>query len=135
MAVRALLPDSGGCLNEVHSIVIVLFHTCCDSKNVQVKDDVLWQEFELLSEYLVSTLRDSNLFIGIGSLTLLIEGHHNHCSTILLDYFGLFDEILLSFFEGDRVDNAFALGVLEASLDDLEFRGVYHHGYVSDLWV
>jgi hypothetical protein len=27
------------------------------------------------------------------------------------------------------------LGVLEASLDDLEFRGVYHHGYVSDLWV
>ena len=135
MTMRAFFSDSPGGINKVHRIIVMLFHPCRNRQDVQVKDYILREEIKLLGEEVVGTLRYAHFFIYISGLTLLIKGHDNHCSPVLLDLSCLLKEVLFTLLQRDRIHYAFALSILEASLDDLELGGVDHHGYISDLRV
>lgn len=57
-------------------------------------------------------------------LSLLVEGHHHHGSSVTLYSGSSEQELLLSLFQTDTVDYALALAAFQASLNHREVRGV-----------
>jgi len=56
MTVRTFLAHSLGCLDEIDTVSIVLWHSCGNGKDVQIEDDISWREADLFGEQLISTL-------------------------------------------------------------------------------
>jgi hypothetical protein len=119
--VRQVLFDPAGGVDEVESVVVVLFESGGDSEDVGVEDDVFGREVDLVDEDAVGALADADFFVVGGGLALLVKGHDNGSGAVLLDFEGAFFELFLAFLEGDGVDDAFALEALEAGLDDFPF--------------
>lgn len=70
----------------------------------------------LLDEDPVSTLRDTDLGIAIGSLAFLVKRHDDNRCAVPPYELGILDKLLLANLEGDRVYNALALQALKTSL-------------------
>ena len=120
-------------VDEVHAIVVVLFHAGTDGEDVRVEDDVLGVEANLLHEELVRAHADAHL-LGFGSgLALFVERHHDDGGAVALDDRGVLEELLLATLERDGVHDALALATLQARLDDVELRRVNHEGHLGHI--
>ncbi len=125
--------DFAGRLDEVDAVVVVLFDARRDGKDVGIEDDVLRREADLFGQDLVGARRNLDLaLLGVG-LALLVEGHHHHRGAVPAHDPGVMDELFFALLHGDRVDDRLALHALQAGFDDLEFRGIDHHGNAGDV--
>ena len=127
----ALNPSSR--LDEVHGIVVVLFHARSDGQHIGVEDDVQRIHPYLFGQYLVGTLGNFDAALITGGLPFLIEAHHHHGSTIALHILGVTDEHFLAFLQRDAVHDALALDAFQSGHDNLPFRRVEHHGHTGYL--
>ncbi len=83
-------------------------------KDGGVEDDVLRVEVTFIHEDAVGAFADADfVFVG-GGLALFIKGHDHDGGAKLHDGAGVFAEDVFAFFEGNRVDNAFALHAFES---------------------
>ena len=64
-----------GTLNEVSCVVVVFRHTCGDSQNVQVENDVFFGEVNLSCEDIVGSLADIDLALDAVGLAFFIKCH------------------------------------------------------------
>lgn len=136
MATRALFSKGLGGTHEFDGIVVVFRHTSCNGKDIDIKDNILWWEFNLRAgQDLVSTFADSDFVEGCCGLTLLIECHDNYSSSVDEDFPCVSDEFLFSTFERNTVNDAFTLAVLKTSLNDFELRRVNHDWYLGNIWI
>jgi len=118
---RAHLLDLLGCLQEVNTVVGMLIHTCANGENVWIKNDVFWWEVHLrTNQDVVGSLTNANLLCFRGGLAVLVKGHDHHGSAMLADDVGMFDELLLTNFERDGVDDRLPLAPLQSCLNNLE---------------
>ena len=123
---RAGALDLSDSVDEVNAIAVVLRQACSDRQHVAIKDDVLWREIKLLAQQLVAALADPDLVLKRGSLALLVECHDHHCSSVAHACISMFQELLLTRLQGDRVHNALALHALQAFLHHRPLGGVDH---------
>lgn len=125
--------DPAGGVDEVESVVVVLFDSGGDGEDVGVKNDVLGREADFIDKDVVGALADAALVLVSGGLALFVKGHDDDSSAVVEDVLGIFSEGVFAFFEGDGVDDAFALEVLESFFNDLPFRGIDHDGNGLDV--
>ena len=112
MGSRQILLDPSRCLDEIDSIIIVFLDTCCNSQHIRVEDDIVGIEAHLFSQDAISTSAHFNLtFVSI-RLSLFIESHHYCCGSQSLNHPGTFNKDLLSFLQGNGIDNRFSLQTL-----------------------
>ena len=62
-----------------------------------------------IDQYVIGALANVAFACGGVGLTHLVKRHHDHRRAIAAAQFGLFDKLIVAFFEADRVDHAFAL--------------------------
>ena len=122
-----------GGVDEVESVIVVLFDAGGDGENVGVEDDVLGIEADFVDEDVVGAFADADLFFVGGGLAVFVEGHDHGSSSVAHDVAGVVFEDFFPFFEGDGVDDAFALQVFEAFGDDFPFGGINHDGDLGDV--
>ena len=84
--------------NEVLGILVVFLHSGGDRQDVQVEDDILWQEVNR-HQQVVGANTDAHFVLKRGRLTCLVEGHDNDCSSIVFDLSRFFQEVFLTLFE------------------------------------
>ena len=125
--------DPGARLDEVDPVGRVLLDTGRQREAVRVEDDVLCREAHLVGQDPVGTPEDLLAALEVVGLPLLVEGHHDDSGAVLAAQPGFPDEFLLALFQRDRVDNRFALNVLQSRLDDLPLGGVDHHRDPADI--
>ena len=123
-------PASG--VDEVDCVVVVLLHAGGDGEDVGVEDDVFGREAEFVDKDAIGAFADADLFFVGGGLALFVEGHDDHGRAVFEHRGGVLAELVFALFERDRVDDAFALNALEASLDDFPLGGVDHEGDFGD---
>ena len=123
---RAGALDLSNCVDEVNGVAVMLRQACSDRQHVAIKDDVLRREIKLLAQQLVAALADPDLVLKRGSLALLVECHDHHCSSVAHACISMFQELLLTRLQGDRVHNALALHALQAFLHHRPLGRVNH---------
>ena len=119
--------------DEVCSIAIVLWHSRSHSQHVRIKNDIQRIHTDLLCEQTIGTRGNLNTTFESSSLSLFVKAHNYHGSTKALHVTSMIKELCLSFFQGDRVDNALALYTFQSGSDNLPVRGVNHHWYTGDI--
>ncbi len=119
--------------DEVEGIGAVFFDACGDGEDVEVEDDVFGGEVDFFGEEAVGALGDGDFICACGGLAFFVEGHDDDGGTIAADEFGLVEEFFFAFFEGDGVDDAFALEAFEAFFEDVPFGAVDHDGDAGDV--
>ena len=88
-------------VDEVHSVIVVLFNARGHGKDVRVEDDVFWREAHFIDQNAVRALTDFVFALfGVG-LAGFIERHDNNGGAVALAAFGFLDEFLFAFFERD----------------------------------
>jgi hypothetical protein len=120
---------------EVHRIVVVLRQARAHGQDVGVKDDVLGVEAHLLHQDTVGAAAHGHLLRLCCRLARLVKGHHHDGGAMALDELCVRPEGVLALLEGDAVDDALALGALEARLHNVELGGVNHERHAADLRV
>src|SRR3954471_12129971 len=66
------------CFYKVNCIIVMLFYTSCNRKNVWVENNILWIEVNLLGQYFISSFADINFPLpGIG-LASFVKSHNNN---------------------------------------------------------
>ena len=96
--VRQCLCDLLCRFNERYSIVIVLFNTSSDGKDIRIKDDVLRQEANFVNQYVVSAGTYSDLTLCAICLAVLVKRHNDYCGTVFLTQACVADKLLFAFF-------------------------------------
>ena len=105
----------------------MLFDSGRDREDIGIEDDVLRRKADVVDQDLVGTLANRHFARGGVGLTVFVKGHDHHGNAVAPDQFRLADELALALFEGNRVDDPFALQALEPGFDDGKFRGINHH--------
>src|SRR5690606_24346492 len=113
MRIRQVLLDAFAGPDEFDGVVVVLLDARRDGKDVRIEDDVFGREPHLLRQELVGAFANLELAIGRIGLSDLVESHDDGRSAVALDLARLFEELLLTFFHADRVDDRLALNALE----------------------
>ncbi len=85
------------CLDKVCGVTVVLLHTSGHSQHVGVEDDIQRIHAHLFRQQTVGPFCNLYTTFVTGSLSLFIEAHDYHGSTIALDITGMFQELLFSF--------------------------------------
>ena len=111
-------------VEEIEGVVVVLVDAGGDGEDVGVEDDVLWRETDVIDEGAVGAFADFDLVFVGGGLTVFVEGHDHGGGAELHDGPSVALEGLFAFLERDRVDDAFALQTLQASLEDFPLGGI-----------
>src|SRR5690606_7540856 len=104
-----MLLDELDSFDEIDGVRVVLFDARGDGEDVWIEDDVFGIELEFLDQQFVGALADLELALARVSLALFIEGHDHGRRAVLLTQSSLGEEVLLSFFEADRVDDGLTL--------------------------
>src|SRR5204863_9002286 len=104
-----------------------------DGQHVGIENNILRRKADLLCQDAVGPLADFDFPFESIRLATVIESHYDHGRSIAADEFGLVFKLLLSFFEADGVDDAFALNAFQAGFDHRPFRTVYHDRHASDV--
>ena len=121
---QVLLDPPDG-FDEVDAVAVVLGNARADGEDIDIENDVLGGYADAGQET-VGPFRNGDFLLVSGCLALFVEGHHDHRGTQTVDFRGLLQETLFSVLEADGVDDAFALGVLQAREDALPVGGVDH---------
>ncbi len=132
LGVRELLFQTTHRLEKLHGVVGVFVHAGADGEDVGVEDDVAGPEANLLGQDLVGAGGGLDLAVGGDGLAFLVEGHDDDGRPIALDEPSLFEELFLSLFETNRVDDPLALDALQPRFDDRPFRAVDHDRHFGD---
>ena len=119
-----LQPPDG--LDERDRVGVVLLHPGRDREDVGVEDDVLGLEADRPGQQVVGAPQDGDPPLDRLGLALLVEGHDDDGRAVAPAEAGLAEELVLALLERDRVDDALALELLEAGLDDRPLRAVDH---------
>lgn len=135
MATWAFLSKNSSSPNEFCCIVIMLRHTCGNSQNIDIEDNVLWVKLYLINQNFVSSLANSDFVIACGSLSLLVESHDNNGCTILLDSFSVASELIFSSLKRNTIDNAFPLAILKSGFNDLKLTRINHNRHLGNIRV
>ena len=125
--------DLSDCLDEVDGVVVVLLDPGGDRQDIRVEDDVLGVESDLVHEQAVGAGADAHLVLLGSGLTLLVEGHDNHCGAVALGEPRALQEGLLSILEADGVEDGFTLEALDSLFEDRPLGTVDHDRYTTDL--
>src|SRR6056297_486900 len=102
-------------LNPSHSaykiagIMVMFAHPGTYSHDVGIKHDVFRGKFSFFGQQMVSPVAYLCFPVIVGSLSLLIEGHHNCGCSHIPDSACLLKKILFTVLQADRIDQAFAL--------------------------
>jgi hypothetical protein len=70
------------CIDEINTIGIVLIHACRQSQNIGIKNNVVWGKTDFVDQNFVSPFANPYFIFEGGCLPLLIECHHNYCSSV-----------------------------------------------------
>ena len=127
MAERIIGSHPFGSFKKRNGIFTVLFDSCRNRKNIEVKNDVLWWESHFLCQNLITAFRNFNSSWCRICLSGFIECHHNNSSTVFTDGTCLFNEFFLPSFQRDGIDNGFSLNAFQTRFDDFPFRGIDHN--------
>ena len=122
-------------LDKIHRVVVVLFNTGGDGKDVRIKNDVARCEPHLVDQHVVTALADLGLALESVRLALLVEGHDDHRGAVAQAQARFLDKICFAFFQADGVDDGFALDALQPGLDHLPLGGVHHKRHFGDIWL
>ena len=106
-----LLVNGATSLYECSSVVIMLWHTSCHSKYVRVENDILAREI-YIAKQLICPACHFHFSLVCVCLSFLVKEHNDRCSTHRVDISGFLQELLLTLFQRDRVDDALALNAL-----------------------
>ena len=123
---RHQLFDLAGGFNKINRIIVVFLNTGCNSKNVWIKNDILWIKTNLFSKNFISAVTDLHFTLFGISLSYFIKRHYNYSCTIGFTGKCLFNKLCFPFFHGDGVHDATALYTFQSGFNDLEFRAVDH---------
>ena len=105
--------------DKVCCIAVVLLHTRCHSEYIGVEDDVERIHAHLHCQQFVGSLGNLNPSLIAGSLSLFVKTHHHHRSPIALHITGMFQELLLTLFQRDGVDDTLTLHALQTCYNHL----------------
>ena len=133
MAMRQVLADAAGTLEEFDSVVVVFLDTGSDRENVGVEDDIFRREADLLSQQLIGARANLVFAIRRIGLPLFIECHDHHGSAVTQDLARLGKEGFFALLHADRVDDGLALHAFQAGLDHLPFRAVDHDRHARNI--
>ena len=95
---KVLLDPLSG-IEKIDRVVVVLFNTGGNGKNIGIKNDVLWVEANFIHKNTVGALTDADFLLVGGSLPLFIKGHDHGCRAKLHDGAGVRLEGFLTLFE------------------------------------
>ncbi len=131
--VRQLAFDVLTGADKVLRVVVVLFNTGGDGKDIRVEDDVFRREAHLFGENFVGSAANLNFaFAGVG-LSLLVKSHHHHRGAVATQQLRVMDKGLHTLFHRDGVHDAFTLNALQPFFDNFPFRGVDHNRHAGDI--
>ncbi len=102
-----------------------------DGKHIDIKYDIGGNESSLLRQQAVSPLADPDLPVVRCSLAFLVESHHDSCRSQPAQFPGMGKKDFLTFFERDRIDNAFSLGIFQPCKDCVPVGRIDHKGGTS----
>jgi hypothetical protein len=88
---------------------------------------------DFFGEEAVGAFGDGDFVGAGGGLAFFVEGHDDDGGAVAADEFGLLEEFFFAFFEGDGVDDAFALEALEAFFEDVPLGAVDLDGDAGDV--
>ena len=120
-------------LEEIQGVIGVFRNARADGQHVRVKDDVLLRELHPVHQQVIGPPRDADAVLVVGGLSFLVKGHHDDRRPVPLDQGGLPQEFLLSFLQGNGVDDALALHALQPGFQHLPFGGIHHEGDFGDV--
>ena len=96
--VRQLAFDVLTGADKVLRVVVVLFNTGGDGKDIRVEDDVFRREAHLFSQNLVGATANLNFaFTGVG-LAHFVKSHHHHGCAVAADFFRMLNKRLYALF-------------------------------------
>ena len=113
-------------LDERDRVGVVFLHPGRDREDVGVEDDVLRLEPDDIGQEGVGPPQDGDAPFDRLGLALLVERHDHDGRPVAAAQAGLAEELRVALLERDRVDDALALELLEAGLDDRPLRAVDH---------
>ena len=133
LRVRQVFLDPARGVDEVDGVVVVLFDTGGDGKDIWIENDVFRREVQRIDQQVVGARANFDLALeGVG-LPFFIEGHDDDGGAVAAAQFRLAQEFLFTFLHGNRIDDGLALHALEARFDDRPFRRVDHDGYARNI--
>ena len=111
----------------------MLLHTGSNGQYIWVKDNIERIHANLLSQKTICTACNLNSTFVCSGLSLFVEAHHHHRSTIAHTVAGVAQKHLFTLLQRDAVDDGLALYTLQSSSNDLPLRGVDHYGYAGNI--
>ena len=133
MGTGEVLPDPACGPYEVYGIVIMLLHACSNGKDIGVEDNVERVHAYPACKNVICTTGYGYTPIVGGSLSLLVEAHHDDSSSMTHYIPRMGDKGLLALLQGYGVYDTLSLSTLQASHYDLPLAGVYHYGHLGNL--
>ena len=110
---RQLAFDVFAGADKVLCVVVMLFDTGGDGKDIGVEDNIFRREADLFGEDFVGATANLNFtFAGVG-LTNLVESHHHHRGAVAANQFRMVDKGFDALFHRNRVNDAFALNTFQ----------------------
>ena len=124
------IPTGG--VDEIDRVVVVLLHACGNGEDIGVEDDVFGRKTDLVDQYVVSALTDADFVLVSRGLSLPRQRPSRPRPRRISELWLRSGETFLRLLSTKSIDDALALHALQASLDDLPFRGVHHEGNLGD---
>ena len=125
--IRKVFLDPFHGADEIHRIGVMFINPGGNREDIGIKNDIFGQETHFFGKDIVSPAGDHDTAFERGSLTLLIEGHHDHRGAHLFQKASMFPEFIRSFLQTDRVDDRFPLDAGERRNDHRPSGRVDHH--------
>ena len=107
----------------------MLLHTSGYGKHIGIEDYVERIHPDLLSKNTICTLRNFYSSLVGSGLSLFVEAHHHHGSTIAHDIASMTHKHVLTLLERYGVDDTLALHAFESCGDDIPLGGINHNRY------
>ena len=114
---RKIFAYPTGGFDKINGVIVVLFNTSSDRKNVGIENNIFGGETHYLGQHAIGALTDFNFALIRIGLTFFIKGHYYHRCAIAATEFGLTLKLFLAFFERNRINNRLTLNALQAGFD------------------
>ena len=128
-----ILADVTTAFDKIHGVVVMLIDTGGNREDVGIKNDVLRSKTSLGDKQIVAALTDRLLLLQRVRLSGFVKGHHHDSSTIATTESGFLQKVCFAFLQADRVDDALALDILQATFKHLPFGRVDHDRDAADV--
>ena len=131
MSPRQILTYPSGSLNEIDRIIIMLFNTRSYGQHIRVENDIFRSKPYLIYQNAICPFAHLNLATVRIGLPLLVKSHDDDCRSKLLHLTGVRYKDLLSFLQGNRVDDTFSLHTFQSGTYHFPLGRVNHNGHTG----